>query len=103
MLNLMLNGMQAAAVGDDTREVRITTAVRHDAIEVAVTDTGRGFDPDVGERIFAPFFTTKLQGLGLGLAISRSIIECHGGQLWATSRPGTGATFRFSLPLRVAS
>jgi C4-dicarboxylate-specific signal transduction histidine kinase len=103
MLNLMLNGMQAAAGGDDMREVRITTAVRHDAIEVAVTDTGRGFDPDVGERIFTPFFTTKMQGLGLGLAISRSIIECHGGQLWATSRPGTGATFRFSLPLRAAS
>ncbi len=100
MLNLMLNGMQAAAGRDDGRRaVVITTTVRHDAIEVAVADTGRGFDPDVGERIFTPFFTTKTQGLGLGLAISRSIIECHGGHLWATSRPGTGATFRFSLPL----
>lgn len=100
MLNLMLNGMQAAAGGTSgSREVLITTSARNDTIEVAVTDTGRGFDPDVGERIFTPFFTTKTQGLGLGLAISRSIIECHGGHLWATSRPGTGATFRFSLPL----
>jgi C4-dicarboxylate-specific signal transduction histidine kinase len=100
MLNLMMNGMQAAAGrADGRREVVVTTTVRRDTIEVAVADTGRGFDPDVGERIFTPFFTTKTQGLGLGLAISRSIIEVHGGHLWATSRPGAGATFLFSLPL----
>ncbi len=62
-------------------------------------DTGRGFQPDVEERIFTPFYTTKTQGLGLGLAISRSIVECHGGRLWAVSHPDAGATFCFSLPL----
>lgn len=100
MVNLMLNGIQAAAAASTgSREVVVTTSVQDGAIEVAVRDTGRGFEPDQEERIFTPFFTTKTQGLGLGLAISRSIVECHGGRLWATSHPDVGATFRFSLPL----
>ncbi len=100
MVNLMLNGIQAAAAATTgSREVVVTTSVQNGAIEVAVRDTGRGFEPDVEERIFTPFFTTKTQGLGLGLAISRSIVECHGGRLWAVSHPDAGATFRFSLPL----
>lgn len=98
ILNLILNGMQAAAASRGRREVVVATAVRDRAVEVTVRDTGHGFGDDVEPRIFTPFFTTKAQGLGLGLAISRSIVECHGGRLWATSRPGAGATFRFSLP-----
>jgi C4-dicarboxylate-specific signal transduction histidine kinase len=103
MLNLMLNGMEAAAsAAGARREVVVATTAEDGAIEVTVRDTGSGFAPDVERRLFTPFFTTKSHGLGLGLAISRSIVECHGGRLWAMSDPGTGATFRFSLP-RVAS
>jgi C4-dicarboxylate-specific signal transduction histidine kinase len=100
MLNLMLNGLEAAAVAHGSRrEVTVATAAQQDAIEVAVSDTGGGLVPAVERRLFTPFFTTKAHGLGLGLAISRSIVESHGGRLWATSRPGSGAIFRFSLPL----
>jgi len=99
MLNLMLNGMEAAAsAAGARREVVVATTAEDGAIEVTVRDTGSGFAPDVERRLFTPFFTTKSHGLGLGLAISRSIVECHGGRLWAMSDPGTGATFRFSLP-----
>jgi len=99
MLNLMLNGLEAAAVAHGrTREVTVATAAQRDAIEVAVSDTGSGLAPAVERRLFTPFFTTKAHGLGLGLAICRSIIESHGGRLWASSQPGAGATFRFSLP-----
>src|SRR5262245_66583750 len=99
MLNLMLNGMEAAAsTAAVLREVVVATTVQDGAIEVTVSDTGSGFAPGVESRLFTPFFTTKSHGLGLGLAISRSIIEWHGGRLWAVSGPGAGATFRFSLP-----
>src|SRR5262245_2365806 len=103
MLNLMLNGMEAAAsAAGARREVVVATTAQADAIEVTVSDTGRGFAPGVERRLFTPFFTTKSHGLGLGLAISRSIVECHGGRLWAMSDPGAGATFRFSLPHEAA-
>jgi C4-dicarboxylate-specific signal transduction histidine kinase len=99
MLNLMLNGMEAAATAAGARrEVVVATTEQEGAVEVAVSDTGSGFAPGVERRLFTPFFTTKSHGLGLGLAISRSIVECHGGRLWAMSHPGAGATFRFSLP-----
>ena len=100
MLNLMLNGVEAAASTPGTeREVVLATTAHEDAVEVAVSDTGSGIRPEAAQQLFTPFFTTKSHGLGLGLAISRSIVECHGGRLWAVSRPGAGATFRFFLPL----
>ena len=99
MLNLMLNGVQAAAQARSTpREVVIATTVEDGEVQVAVRDTGRGFAPSVRDRLFTPFVTTKEHGLGLGLVISRSIIESHGGRLWATSHDDAGTTFRFSLP-----
>ncbi|MEO8602999.1 MAG: ATP-binding protein [bacterium] len=100
ILNLALNGVEAAAQAHGVRrEVTVATTVQRDSIEVAVSDSGRGLAPAVRERLFTPFLTTKARGLGLGLAISRSIVESHGGRLWATPRSGTGMTFRFSLPL----
>ena len=99
MLNLMLNGVQAAALSRvKPREVVVATTVTDGDVQVAVRDTGRGFAPSVRDRLFTPFLTTKEHGLGLGLVISRSIVESHGGRLWATSRDDAGTTFRFTIP-----
>jgi signal transduction histidine kinase len=65
---------------------------------VAVQDSGIGLDPENMEQLFEPFYTTKPEGMGMGLSISRSIIEAHGGRLWARPNDGFGATFQFTLP-----
>jgi PAS domain S-box-containing protein len=100
LLNLMLNGMEAMrAVTDRSRELIIRSQPEEtDAIRVAVQDAGVGIDPQDMDRIFTAFVTTKPEGLGMGLAISRSIIEAHGGRLWATPNAGPGATVQFTLP-----
>jgi PAS domain S-box-containing protein len=100
LLNLLLNGMEAMrAVTDRSRELIIRSqAEESDAISVAVQDAGVGIDPQDADRIFTTFFTTKPEGLGMGLAISRSIIEAHGGRLWATPNVGPGVTVQFTLP-----
>jgi signal transduction histidine kinase len=68
-----------------------------------VSDTGSGFPPEESERLFEAFFTTKPQGTGMGLSISRRIVELHGGRLWASGDTGRGATFQFSLPNEVTA
>jgi PAS domain S-box-containing protein len=98
-MNLIVNGIEAMKEVDGTRELVIRSQRTEDAgIVVSVCDTGIGFPPQLAEQIFDPFFTTKPHGTGMGLRISRSIIESHGGRLWAESVDGHGATFHLSLP-----
>jgi signal transduction histidine kinase len=98
LLNLIMNGIEAMKGVDGGRQLTVTSARDgNDQLLVSVADTGVGLPPDEDE-IFKAFFTTKPDGTGMGLAISRSIVESHGGRLWGTSNAGRGATFRFSLP-----
>jgi PAS domain S-box-containing protein len=100
VLNLVVNAVEAMrGVDGRQRELRIATRKDGaDAVRVTVRDTGTGFDPQAAARLFDAFFTTKPKGLGMGLAISRSIIEAHGGRLWAEPNDPHGATFHFTLP-----
>ena len=98
ILNLVLNGVEAMApVANGPRELFIRSSRESEAVRVTVRDTGVGLDHEDVEKIFDAFYTTKNQGLGMGLAISRSIIEDHGGQLWAVPNDGPGTTFQFTL------
>jgi PAS domain S-box-containing protein len=100
VLNLMMNAAEAMSeVTDGPRELRIRTGVDASGhVVIAVRDSGAGLSPEHQDRLFVPFYTTKPQGLGMGLAISRSIVEAHGGRLWATANPDRGATFQFTVP-----
>jgi PAS domain S-box-containing protein len=100
VVNLVTNGIDAIeAWKPSPRQLRVTTHRADNGCAVtAVEDTGTGIDKALAARIFEPMFTTKAQGMGLGLSICRSIIESHGGRLWAEPRPGGGSIFRFSIP-----
>ena len=76
----------------------MTSRAQGGMIEIVVADTGSGFGADVPDRLFRTFFTTKSTGMGVGLSISRSIVEAHGGKIWAETNAASGATFRFTLP-----
>jgi C4-dicarboxylate-specific signal transduction histidine kinase len=99
VLNLLLNGLDAMhAVVDRPRDLTISTHPQpNDRVAVAVRDSGSGVDPQLATRMFEPFYTTKRSGLGMGLSISRSIVEQHGGRLWAVPNDGPGTTFRFTV------
>jgi PAS domain S-box-containing protein len=101
LLNLLLNGMEAMRTVTDRPRALIVRSQPEEAaaIRVGVQDVGPGIAPQDLERIFTAFVTTKPEGLGMGLAISRSIIEAHGGRLWATANDGPGATVQFTLPI----
>ncbi|MFQ5784531.1 MAG: PAS domain S-box protein [Alphaproteobacteria bacterium] len=105
ILNLAHNGMEAMRESRlPSRHLTIrTSASRNGMVETTVHDTGQGIPPETLERVFDPFFTTKTTGLGMGLSISRSIIEAHGGRLWASSDGETGTVFHFGLPVAGAS
>lgn len=97
ILNLMRNAIEAME-GMPRRELMVSTQLVDDAmIEVSVTDTGTGIAPEIAEKLFQPFVTTKRQGMGVGLSISRTIIEAHGGKLWAEPNPDGGTAFRLTL------
>jgi signal transduction histidine kinase len=100
VLNLVLNSVEAiSSVEKGPRDLSISTQhVGSRDILVAVQDSGPGIDPDRLEQVFAPFYTTKSSGIGMGLPICRSIITAHGGRLWAEANRPRGATFQFTLP-----
>jgi PAS domain S-box-containing protein len=101
-MNLMLNGIDAIRGMGTAGELTIRLQ-RGDGCQllISVEDTGVGLQPEQAERVFNTFYTTKIQGTGMGLPISRSIVESHGGRLWASPNPGRGATFQFTLPTEV--
>lgn len=100
ILNLMMNGIEAmAGVGDSQRQLHIKSCVPAvDRVCVSIRDTGIGVGAESMERLFEPFFTTRSEGIGMGLPISLSIIEAHGGRLWAESTIDQSSVFQFTLP-----
>jgi signal transduction histidine kinase len=102
LMNLMLNGIEA--MKDSGGELIVKSELDQDGqVLISVSDNGVGLPPEKADHIFDAFFTTKPQGTGMGLAISRSIVESHGGRIWATPNSGPGATFRFTLPYQAAA
>jgi PAS domain S-box-containing protein len=95
-MNLMLNAIEA--MKDSGGELTVKSQLQDGQLQFSVSDTGAGLPMEKMDEIFSAFFTTKPQGSGMGLAISRSIVESHGGQLWASANDGRGATFHFTLP-----
>jgi PAS domain S-box-containing protein len=103
-VNLLSNAVEAMhGVAPDMRRVTIQTSLGDGAVEVVVSDCGAGLPPGSETKIFEPYVTTKPQGLGMGLSIVRTIVEAHGGRLWATANPAGGAAFHFTLPLEGSS
>jgi signal transduction histidine kinase len=99
VMNLILNGIEAMSTVEDRERALVirTQPGEGDEVRISVQDSGVGFDPVSAERIFDAFQSTKPGVLGMGLSISRSIVESHGGRLWAISNDGPGATFQFTL------
>jgi signal transduction histidine kinase len=100
MINLMTNGIHAMKDVDQARELAIQSQRSDEHLLVSVGDTGVGLPPQ-RDQIFNAFFTTKPHGTGMGLSISRSIVESHGGRLWAADNSPRGATFSLTLPTKV--
>ena len=98
ILNLVLNAFDAVSEKEGLREVFISMSVDKDEVRIAVRDSGNGIDPVAIAHIFEPFFTTKPQGMGMGLAIARSIVKAHGGEISARKNPDRGSTFEIVLP-----
>src|SRR6266576_1159811 len=99
LVNLIINAIEAMRdVGEEERELLISTRNEPDGVSVEVRDSGPGFEPETLEHVFAAFYTTKPGGLGMGLSLCRSIIEAHGGRLWASANLPRGASFQFALP-----
>jgi signal transduction histidine kinase len=103
LINLITNGLEAMAGNRRARILRVKSAIEEpDSVLISVADTGTGIDPEIVDRIFNPLFTTKSNGMGMGLSICRSIIEGHGGRLWASAGAEGGSVFQFILPANIA-
>jgi signal transduction histidine kinase len=101
VLNLVRNASEAmSSVDDRPRELLVKTEPHErDAVRLSVRDAGVGFEPEAADKLFGAFYTTKPEGMGMGLSVSRSIIERHRGRLWAARNEGPGATFAFAIPV----
>ena len=101
-MNLMLNGIEA--MRNNSGELIVKSQLREDGqLLISVKDSGVGLPSEKADQIFDAFFTTKPHGTGMGLAITRSIVESHGGRVWATSNPGRGTTFHFTIPYKTTA
>jgi len=98
IINLLRNGLDAVVANDSTARQFFISTADEGCVEVSISDNGIGIDPKIIDRVFDPFISTKPNGMGMGLSISRSIIESHGGRLWWVPNQARGATFKFSLP-----
>jgi signal transduction histidine kinase len=99
LINLLLNAMDAVAnVSADRRAIDVSVECDDGHVAISVRDRGHGIAPEHLPRLFESFFSTKREGMGLGLSIARSLVESHGGRIWAENGPGPGAVFRIVLP-----
>jgi len=104
MLNLIINACEAMSGAEPgSRSLTVRSRTAEGGVQVSFIDRGPGFPAGQHEKLFEPFYTTKPQGLGLGLSISRSIVAAHGGRLWGSATPGRGASFHIFLPARGAA
>jgi len=101
-VNLVRNSLEAMAETPRRELTIVTRRAGGGLVEVGVADTGHGLSDEIRDRLFQPFTTTKKTGMGVGLSLCRTIVEAHGGHLWAEDNPGGGAVFRFTLPLSEA-
>jgi signal transduction histidine kinase len=101
MLNLIVNAVEAMLTIEDRERALLITSetFEDDSVQIAVSDNGPGIDPQTVQHVFDAFSTTKPEGMGMGLAISRSIIDAHGGRLWTEANDQYGVTFQFTLPI----
>ncbi|MCA9157876.1 MAG: GHKL domain-containing protein [Planctomycetales bacterium] len=99
LLNLVFNGIEAMSDMRDSKKLIIRTQINRNSVEIAVQDFGPGISKDNHSRLFDPFFTTKKKGMGLGLSIARTLVEAHGGRIWADCESGGRVTFRLIVPL----
>jgi len=104
VLNLIINGAQAMySLDAASRRMSVTTSASDGAVELEVSDCGVGLNESEIEKLFEPFYTTRENGIGMGLTINRTIIRAHGGRIWATPNAGRGATFHVALPIGQAA
>jgi len=101
ILNLLVNAMEAMTGSSETSRAAIVRTTRDDehTVHVAVEDTGPGLEPGTEATIFEPFYTTKTEGMGMGLSIARSIVVANGGRIWAVNNATAGATFHVTVPI----
>jgi signal transduction histidine kinase len=99
ILNLVMNAIEAMNAAEPRVLSIKSESTEHNSIRVSIEDTGSGIDPSQANRVFKPLFTTKARGMGMGLAICRSIIESHGGKIWVSAGASRGSIFQFELPV----